>query len=92
MPTTAAPTTGTRAAERLSPAFGALLRARRKALGLRSYELAVRAGLSPTTIIHYERSERLRLPPLAILRRLAAALELDVRDLITAAYALDETR
>ncbi|HMP72238.1 MAG TPA: helix-turn-helix domain-containing protein [Kiritimatiellia bacterium] len=55
------------------------IRTHRDALGVSSYELARRAGVSQPTVINWERRERARTITLASLERAAAALDCDVR-------------
>jgi hypothetical protein len=66
--------------------FGNSMRRRRLAIGLADFEVAVAAGCSPGTVRRYERGLAKHLPP-PLLARLAAALQLDVRALLDAAYA-----
>jgi transcriptional regulator with XRE-family HTH domain len=60
--------------------FGAVLRRRREAAGLSVQQLGRRAGISRHTVYGLEREEY--GPTLAVLFKLAAALETDPRDLI----------
>lgn len=65
---------------RLNQKFGELLKERREKKGLKQVELAVTAGVARTTIVKIERGEDgVRL---ALLYRLADALELHPRDLL----------
>jgi transcriptional regulator with XRE-family HTH domain len=66
--------------------FGSFVRQRRHDLELPHYKLSVQVGLSPTALNRYERGQAKRLPPPEVLERLAAALQLDVRELVSAAF------
>jgi transcriptional regulator with XRE-family HTH domain len=60
---------------------GAKLRKAREAHILSHRELAIRAGLSPTTVLKLENAE-ISTPHPRTIRKLAAALEIDARDLL----------
>jgi transcriptional regulator with XRE-family HTH domain len=65
-----------------------LLRRRRAAAGLTQEQLAVAAELDATAVSHYEAGRR--RPDAAVLRRLAAALEVAVADLLRTEPAAGE--
>jgi XRE family transcriptional regulator, regulator of sulfur utilization len=61
-------------------AFGRVLRARRRAVGVSQEALALEANLSPTFVKYLERGER--MPTLATVMALAAVLGCSAADLV----------
>ena len=66
--------------ERLSSALGAVIRQRRRTLGLSQEGLAERAGIHPTHVGLIERAER--TPSVEIVWRIARALDIKLSALI----------
>src|SRR5688572_16058801 len=64
--------------------FGALIRARREDLGIRSYELAQRIGRQPSLISRLETGAYKDTPPPDILAALERELGVSQREMLTA--------
>ena len=71
--------------------FADKLKAIRKEKGLTQNELAIKAGISLSSIINYENRRR-KNPPYTIVQRIAAALDVPLDSLIEVEYTEDGSR